>query len=92
MTRLVELDPAIEAALHAVERALTNDMQTADGASAMTQLEQLRGHLQAIRARGALEPNELRTLIRWVAEWAPEDDVTLLGALGVIAQVPQREA
>lgn len=80
------LGSAIDAALLVVDRALANEMRTIDGASAAPHLEQLRADLQGARARGAVTDDELRTMIRRVVKWAPEDDVSLLSALGVIAR------
>jgi hypothetical protein len=81
-----DLDAAVDVALGAIERALANEMRTIDGGSAASQLEQLRTELRAVRDRGAITAEELRTMIRTVAKWAPEDDVSLLGSLGVIAR------
>ena len=77
---------AIDTALRAVDTALANDMQTADGEPAASHLERLRFRLVAMRDRGAVDADELRHMIRSVASWAPEDDVTLLGSLGAIAR------
>ncbi len=80
------LASAIDSALRAVGRALEKEMRTANDEPAAPHLEELHRRLVAIRARNAVDADELRTIIRDVAKWAPEDDVTLLGALGVIAQ------
>ncbi len=80
------LGAAIDAALRAVDKALANDMQTADGESAASHLERLRIRLAAMRDRGAVDADELRHMIRSVANWAPQEDVTLLGTLGAIAR------
>jgi hypothetical protein len=82
----VELTQAIDAAVRAVDKALAVEMRAADGEPAAPHLQQLRADLLAMRARGAVDADELRTMIRDVARWAPEDDVSLLGALGAIAQ------
>jgi hypothetical protein len=81
-----ELGAAIDVAMHAVDRALDNDMQTSGGDPAAPHLERLRIRLVAMRDRGSVDPDELRHMIRSVAKWAPEDDVTLLAALGAIAR------
>lgn len=81
-----ELDAAIDAALRAVDKALAKDMQSADGDPAASHLERLRARLRAMRDRGAVDADELRHMIRSVAKWAPEDDVTLLNSLGAIAR------
>lgn len=86
MSTRTDLDAAVEGALGAVDRALANEMRTIDGGSAESQLEQLRAELRAVRDRGAITTEELRAMIRAVAKWAPEDDVSLLGSLGVIAR------
>jgi hypothetical protein len=82
-----DLGAAIDAAVRAVDRALAGDMQTTSGEPAASHLERLRIGLLAMRDRGAVDADELRHLIRSVANWAPEDDVTLLGSLGAIARV-----
>jgi hypothetical protein len=83
----VDLANAIDAAVRAASNALANEMQTLDGRPAAPHLERLRDELLAMRARGAVGADELRTMIRDVASWAPEDDVSLLSALGVVARV-----
>jgi hypothetical protein len=85
-----ELDSAIDAALRAVNKALARQMHTARGEPAVPQLEQLRAGLLAMANRDVVDSDELRTMIRSVADWAPEDDVSLLGSLGVIARLRGR--
>jgi hypothetical protein len=81
-----DLGRAIDAAVRIVDIALQSDMQTLTGEPAAAALERLRADLLAMRERGAVGADELRALIRGVAAWAPEDDVTLLGSLGAIAR------
>jgi hypothetical protein len=81
-----DLGAAIDAAVHAVDKALAKEMQGADGEPAASHLERLRHRLVGMRDRGAVDADELRHMIRSVASWAPEDDVTLLGSLGAIAR------
>lgn len=81
-----QLATAIDAALRAVDAALAGKMRTISGASARPQLDQLRAGLLAMRERGSVDAAELRTMIRGVAEWAPEMDVSLLSALGAVAR------
>ena len=80
------LIPTIDAALRAVDTALARDMQTADGEPAASRLARLRTGLLAMRDRGVVDPDQLRHMIRNVANWAPQDDVTLLSALGAVAR------
>jgi hypothetical protein len=82
----VDLVNAIDAAVRAADNALANEMQTLDGRPAGPHLERLRGGLLAMRGHGAVGADELRAMIRDVASWAPEDDVSLLSALGVVAR------
>jgi hypothetical protein len=82
-----ELRATIDAALRAVDKARAGDMQTAGGEPADSQLERLRARLLAMRDRGAVDADELRHMIRSVAKWAPQDDVSLLSSLGAIARV-----
>jgi hypothetical protein len=82
----IDLDGAIDAALGTIDRALAKEMRTIDGDSAASQLERLRDELRAVRARGEVSTDELREMIRAVAKWAPEDDVSLLSSLGMIAR------
>jgi len=81
-----DVTQAIDAAVRAADNALAGDMQTLDGRPAAPHLERLRETLLLMRERGSVGADELRTMIRDVASWAPEDDVTLLSALGVIAR------
>jgi hypothetical protein len=82
----MDVTRAIDAAVRAADKAIADDMQTLDGRPAGPHLERLRENLLAMRERGTVGADELRTMIRDVASWAPEDDVALLSALGVIAR------
>ena len=86
----MDLTNAIDAAVRAADKALAGEMQTLDGRPAAPHLERLRRELLDMRARGGVGADELRAMIRDVASWAPEDDVTLLGALGVVARASGR--
>ena len=81
-----ELGRAIDAAVRVVDIALESEMQTTTGEPAAAALERLRARLVRMRDQGVVDPDELRHMIRGVATWAPEDDVTLLGSLGAIAR------
>ena len=86
MNPSTDLGGAIDAALGTIDRALAKEMRTIDGDSAASQLERLRDELRAVRARGEVTSDELRAMIRAVARWAPEDDVSLLSSLGMIVR------
>lgn len=89
-----DLDSAFAAALEQVARAQETGLRTADGEPAADQLEQLRTELETERAvaagRGTADPKWVRRVVRWVAEWTPETDLTLLAALGAIARAGGR--
>lgn len=65
-------------------------MKTSGGSSARPQLETLETELREERAkareRGILDREWLQKTIRWVVEWVPDKDVTLVAALGQIAR------
>ena len=81
-----ELGSAIDAAVRAVEHAIAKEMHTARGEPATPHLSRLRDYLLAMRSRGDVDSETLRTIIRHVADWAPEDDLSLLASLGAIAR------
>jgi hypothetical protein len=81
-----DLGAALAAAVRTVERALAKKMQTAGGEPAAPHLERLRAELLVMQHRGVVDPDKLRHMIRGVATWAPEDDLSLLASLGGIAR------
>jgi len=85
------VDAAFGNALRQVDRAVRARMRTLHGDSAAPQLAQLRAELEAerhaARTRGSLDAEWLRRVIRWVAGWAPESDVSLIAALGGVARL-----
>jgi len=85
------LPAAFDNALRQVDRALAGGLRTLAGEPAAPLLERLRGELVAQREaslqRGGVDSAWIGATVRWVAEWAPERDVTLLGALGALARL-----
>lgn len=81
---------AFDAALQAVDRALTSGMQTARGRDARGELERLRSELQRERPkaleRGSVDRGWLRAVVRDVDAWTPPDELALLAALGRLAR------
>ena len=66
-------------------------MTTVDGDSAAPQLAHLRAELESARLatlESGVPPEStwLQQTIRWVTDWAPESDITLLASLGAIAR------
>lgn len=67
-------------------------MKTATGDDARPHLEKLREELLGERENavttGSINRQWLQKTVRWVADWAPEADLTLIAALGRIARIP----
>ena len=90
-----QLAAAFDGAIRRVERLLVAHADATPGspevAPIATQLARLRAELLAERvvaiARGAADPGWVRQIVRDVAAWAPEDEITLLAALGAIARL-----
>jgi len=91
MPSAAALPTAFDDALRQVDRALAGGMRTASGAPAAPLLERLRADLVAEREasleRGGVDPAWIGATVRWVADWAPERDVTLFAALGALARL-----
>lgn len=87
---------AFDHALHQVERARREGMRTLRGTDGAPLLAELRARLVAERdasvARGSVDAAWIGETVRAVAAWAPEDDLTLLGALGALARLRARDA
>jgi hypothetical protein len=65
-------------------------MKTSSGSSAQPQLETLEKELTLERAKarelGIVDREWLQKTVRWVVEWVPDKELTLLAALGGIAR------
>jgi hypothetical protein len=65
-------------------------MKTSSGSPAGSELERLERELTAqmvaTRKLGALDREWFQKTVRWLVEWAPNDDLTLIAALGGIAR------
>ncbi|MFL5567227.1 MAG: hypothetical protein ACJ79B_06030 [Gemmatimonadaceae bacterium] len=85
-----DLQRAFDAALDQVERCLISGMKKADGGSARPQLERLRKELQAECAnaieRRAVDREWFQRTVRWVVEWVPDSELTLVASLGEIVR------
>lgn len=90
LAKLPDLESAVDKALTQVRRAIASGMETSDGSSARPQLEKLERELTAQRAfaaeHGSVDREWLQSTIRSVIEWIPDDDLTLIVALGAIAR------
>src|SRR5258705_4308225 len=85
-----QLQLAFDLALARVERLLGNDMKTAKGVSARSQLEKLEKELKKERAlalkRQMVDRELLQRTVRWVVEWVPDNELALVAALGAIVR------
>jgi hypothetical protein len=85
-----DLEVAFEAALMHVERSLATGMKTMDGDSARPQLEKLERELRLqhdrARNRGTVDRDWFQQTVRWVTEWVPDTEITLIAVLGRIVR------
>lgn len=86
----LELEKAFDAALALVDRLLGSAMKTIEGESARPQLEKLEMELLRERANavdlGTVDRAWFQKTVRWVVEWVPDDELTLVAALGRIVR------
>lgn len=94
MTLTSSVRSAFDHAIAVVIRAEAENARRAQDAALSDNLARLREALVADKAAAiaAGRPNEelLAELIRWVATWAPANDLIVLGALGRIARAARR--
>ena len=90
MAETSNLGAAFDAALKQVDQALAADLRTQGGASARAELTRLRSELESERTaalqRGAVDPEWVRRVVREVAAWTQETELSLIAALGRIAR------
>jgi hypothetical protein len=91
-----ELEVAFDAALTHVEHSLSAGLKTIDGDSARPQLEKLERELtlqrDQARNRGTVDREWFQQTVRWVTEWVPDTEITLIAALGRIVRSAPRAA
>ena len=85
-----ELSEAFSVALRAVETCRAAGMTSLDGSSAESNLAKLEHDLTAEKERalqrGSIDKEWFQTTVRWLVEWVPETELTLIAALGGIAR------
>ena len=95
MGKPVDLEVAFDTALTLVQRLIASEARTSEGSSALPQLEKLERELRAQRAnalkRGNVDRDWFRKTVRWVVEWVPDDDLSLVAALGRIVRAAPPE-
>jgi hypothetical protein len=90
LANTADLQSAIDKALTQVRRAIESGMKASDGSPAQVHLEKLERELNAQRARvvqrSSVDREWLQATVRWVVEWVPDEELTLVAALGAIAR------
>jgi hypothetical protein len=90
LTTIQDLEVAFDAALRHVEHSLAAGMRTMYGDSARPQLERLERELKLqrdhARNRGTVDHDWFQRTVRWVTEWVPDTEITLIAALGRIVR------
>ena len=85
-----QLDEAFGDALDAVRKCRASEMTCVDGSSAERNLDRLEQELVEERTRaiqrGSVDKDWFQKTVRWLVEWAPENDLTLIAALGGIVR------
>ena len=85
-----DLAKAFDAAITQVGKCVRAEMKAVGGESAEPYLQKLEGELKAERERamqrGAIDREWFQTTVRWLVEWVPETELTLIAALGQIAR------
>jgi hypothetical protein len=85
-----ELYEAFDAAVAAAATCRAAGMMCIDGSSAVTNLSRLEAELidEKTRAkqRGSVDKEWFQKTVRWLIEWVPETELTLIAALGRIAR------
>ena len=90
MANTLDLEAAFDSTLAEVGKALARGMLTAKGQSAQSKLETLANELKAEReravARGSVDRDWFQGTVKWLVDWLPETELTLIAALGRIAR------
>lgn len=80
----------LDAVSRQIDRARAAGMRTLRGDDAAHELDMLQAEIarqrELVEHGNGVDAAWLRETIRWVATWAPETDLTLLGALGLLAR------
>jgi hypothetical protein len=88
LAKPADLEVAFDTALTLVERLIASGAKTSEGSSALPQLERLERELRTQRTsaleRGNVDRDWFRKTVRWVVDWVPDDELTLVAALGRI--------
>lgn len=85
-----ELQSAFDAAITQARKCSETGMTAVGGEAASPYLRKLEEELRLERARalerGAVDREWFQETVRWLVEWVPETELTLVAALGRIAR------
>ena len=90
MAANAELESAFDAAITRARKCIKAGMTAVGGEAAGPYLRKLEEELKLERARalerGAVDREWFQKTLRWLVEWVPETEMTLVAALGRIAR------
>ena len=90
MAATAELESAFDAAITQARKCIKAGMTAIDGEAAAPHLRRLEEELKLERTRalerGAVDREWFQKTLRWLVEWVPETELTLVAALGRIAR------
>ena len=90
MATTPELESAFDAAIIQARNCIKAGMTAVGGEAAGPYLRKLEEELKVERARalerGAVDREWFQKTLRWLIEWVPETELTLVAALGRIAR------
>jgi hypothetical protein len=91
MARHSELETAFDNAVVQVGKCVQTGMKAVGGESAEPYLQKLEQNLRAERERalqrGSVDKEWFQATVRWLVDWVPETELSLIAALGRIARV-----
>jgi hypothetical protein len=86
-----ELESAFAEAIEETRKCLAAASMAVDGKGARPELERLTNDLELERdravERGSVDREWIQTTVRWLVEWVPDSDLTLIAAIGKIARI-----
>jgi hypothetical protein len=85
-----DLESAFDEALRQTTKALAGGVTALDAEEARHQLETLEAELRLERdravQRGSVDREWIQKTVRWMVDWVPDSDLTLIAAIGRIAR------
>jgi hypothetical protein len=91
MPNRTDLEAAFDDAIAQTRKSIKAGMTTTGGQEARPNLEKLEQELERERRRavngGNVDRDWIQRTVRWLVEWVPETELTLIAALGRIARV-----